>query len=186
MTANDAINALLRDRYRRSVVMPRYTPIGWWECDVFELTNDGYFREYEIKLSVADFKADAKKKNVVQWEGGKRLETPREDFKHEHLALKTPGGPVQFWFVTPENLLSAEMIPSFAGLIELRARENGRGAIQLFPVQRIKAPRLHNTKADPKIKPHVMSVGYWRLLHLMAAKPASISVSNQQPQPSNP
>lgn len=45
----------------RSFVIPNYTPSGWFESDIFELTKSGYFREYEIKMSLSDFRADAVK-----------------------------------------------------------------------------------------------------------------------------
>ena len=43
------------------LVLPNFTPNGWFECDIWVLTKSGYGREYEIKLTVSDFKADAKK-----------------------------------------------------------------------------------------------------------------------------
>ena len=60
MNAERITAAILRERWRK-LRLPRYTPKGWWECDVFELTTSGYFREYEIKTSLSDFRNDAKK-----------------------------------------------------------------------------------------------------------------------------
>jgi len=65
ITARDIQRALILPRYRQSTVMPNYTPRGWWECDVFELTKAEMFVEYEIKLSRADFRADRNKGEVL-------------------------------------------------------------------------------------------------------------------------
>ena len=52
ITAREIITHLLRKRYRRNFAIPNYSPDGWWECDVFELTPAGTFREYEVKVTV--------------------------------------------------------------------------------------------------------------------------------------
>ena len=61
MTARDIQRRLLFDLYRTSTVIPNYTPRRWWECDVWEITKAGYFREYEIKVSRADLLGDLKR-----------------------------------------------------------------------------------------------------------------------------
>ena len=43
------------------VLVPNYAPGGWWENDVFRLTKAGFWHEYEIKTSMADFRKDFKK-----------------------------------------------------------------------------------------------------------------------------
>jgi hypothetical protein len=63
MNAREIQQRLIVERYRRGICVPNYTPKDWWECDVFELTPAGYFREYEIKMTVADFRADAATRN---------------------------------------------------------------------------------------------------------------------------
>ncbi len=52
MNENQIIQRIMAERYRRSTVCPRYTPTRWWECDVFELTEAGFFREYENQAPV--------------------------------------------------------------------------------------------------------------------------------------
>jgi RNA polymerase primary sigma factor len=39
-----------------AVLLPNYTPDKWHECDVFGVTRAGYFHEFEIKLTRADFR----------------------------------------------------------------------------------------------------------------------------------
>lgn len=157
MTAREAINALLRVRYRRCMVMPRFTPIGWWECDLFELTHSGYFREYEVKLTIADFWADAGKLRT------RYLPEPRTEKKHDLLAAGAIQGPAQFWFVTPQGLLANEPMPAWAGWIELVPGHRNR----LIPVQRKAAPRLHKTKSDQRNQQAVLSGSYHRFLNML-------------------
>jgi len=47
-------------KYRSSsdLLVPGYAPEGWWENDLFRLTNSGYWYEYEFKSSIGDFRAD--------------------------------------------------------------------------------------------------------------------------------
>lgn len=50
-------------KYRSAsdLLVPGYAPDGWWENDLFRLTNAGYWYEYEFKSSMRDFQADFKK-----------------------------------------------------------------------------------------------------------------------------
>jgi hypothetical protein len=161
LTEDIAALTIMRDLKARSFCLPRYTPTKWWECDVFELTGSGYFREYEIKMSVADFKADAEKSHDygrIPWG------TPSDiRKKHDLLAAGDTRGPVEFSFVTPKGLLTPEMIPQWAGLIELVDRGEGhRPTHRWSAVTIVRAPRLHTTKANPKIHPNALGNCYYR------------------------
>lgn len=96
-----------------SLLLPNYTPKTWFECDLFAVTKAGYMREYEIKTSRADFKADARKTEPDYY----REDTDRKPIddtfpwvkrkgrnKHQALAEHDPTGPTMFWYVTPEGL----------------------------------------------------------------------------------
>ena len=123
MTAAEIGTALIRDRWRRNFCLPTYTPIGWWECDIFEVTAAGVFREYEIKLSRADFFADRRKEQPGKYLG--RDPETRQPLrgpagvKHDLLARGYPRGPQRFWFVAPEGILAVADMPLWAGLIVL-------------------------------------------------------------------
>lgn len=149
----------MRERYRRNFVLPNYTPAKWFECDVFQITEAGYFNEFEIKISRGDFHADAKKlKRIWDWDDaaghGKNTDVRKHDYfdqPHEH-------GPRQFWYVTPENLVTADEVPSWAGLIWI-IEYDGR-----FCERNVKsAPSLHRHKIAPGIQEHAQGVCYWRL-----------------------
>jgi len=97
MTARDIQRRLMVERYRRSFVLYNYTPKTWFECDVFEITQAGYFREYEIKLSLSDFKADAEKQKTI-WKyntmnGRGAFDRTAGDKKHDSLRNAASHGP---------------------------------------------------------------------------------------------
>jgi hypothetical protein len=152
MTLTESIVArlIMLDRHHRNFCLPRYTPIGWWECDVFELTPAGYFREYEIKLTVADFKADVAKSKVVG-----------EVSRNKHLEIRQPFGPRQFWYVVPDQMV--QEVPEWAGLITVQRSPSGR----LYEQEVKRAPFLHQELADPKMVAHARSVCYWRFHNLL-------------------
>jgi len=168
LTEDLAIGALSDwDSIRRGIIMPRYTPPNWFECDHYELTAAGYFREIEVKLTVVDFKRDVLKSRTRY--GG--FAKPEEvEFKHELMRRGDPRGPVEFSFCCPVGLLEAKDIPPWAGLIELR----DFGA-HLAPSRRwgprtvVPAPRLHGQKADPRSRTWALGTCYWRMHHALIA-----------------
>lgn len=169
LTEDRACGAIMDiDRVRRNFCLPRYTPARWWECDVFELTKTGYFREYEVKLTLADFKADAQKQMEQRpWHYGT---PPVWENKHEFLSRGDPRGPTQFWFVTPVGLIPRELLPQWAGLIELRcADETFTPSRRWWPTTVVEAPKLHKEKASDKIREHALGVCYYRLHDMMRA-----------------
>lgn|GEM_PF-1914162 len=163
MNAQDITEALIRERYRRSFVLPHFTPKDWWECDLYELTEAGYFREFEVKISRADFFADAKKYEQV-WPRPYGA-PPVFLNKHDLLNQKSTRGPVQFFFVTPPDLVRMNEVPDWAGLIEMDGKGPGH---RLYERERMKAPRLHNQKPDPAIEKQARSVCYWRMHNALA------------------
>lgn len=174
MTAAQIVALLVGNRYRRGFVLPHYTPHRWWECDVFEATEAGYFREYEVKVSRADFLKDAAKARTVYanepvpeaerqhpWQRTRLVER-RGDGKHELLAAGDPRGPSRFWFVTPTGLLKPEEVPEWAGLIEVDQRK-----ARLVEREVRKAPRRHGEKIEAARYEHAKGVCYWRM-HTLA------------------
>lgn len=152
---------IMRERLRRNFVLPNYTPSKWWECDVFELTEAGFFREYEIKLSLSDFKADAKKSDIFRTGSyPNRQETRR--VKHQQMGQ--PCGPRQFWYVVPEGLLTVDQVPEWAGLIAIHDARPTHNLYWRYTERLLKkAPILHQHGCDPKIRAHAESVCYYRL-----------------------
>lgn len=166
MTARDIQRRLVANSYRHNFALCNYTPRGWFECDVFEVTKAGYMVEYEIKLSRSDFAADAKKAKE-RWEinhtsGRAAWEKKVEPTKWEQLAANQQAGPSRFWFVIPcgVDIRDAE-VPEWAGFIKAEMPGESWRRIQMH-VQR-PAPLLHRVKVAPSILEHAQSVCYWRM-----------------------
>lgn len=159
MKEDDVVRCLMRDRWPRGFTMPRYTPPGWWECDVFHLTDRGYFMEFEVKLTVADFRRDADKqmqKYPVPFGA-----TPVFENKHALLALADHRAPSLFYYVTPEGLLDKEPLPPWAGWIEIYERTDDVRT-HLYERSRVKAPKIHSVKYATTAE-FAMTTAYYRM-----------------------
>lgn len=125
------------------MMIPRFTPARWWECDVFRLTKSGFSDEYEIKVSVADFRVDFKKDRFVcesrtSITGVRFLaKTVETEKKHDLLAARHQDCPNRFWFVLTDEVSKQVDVPEYAGLIV---------AYEKYLRIEKKAPLLHRTK----------------------------------------
>ena len=145
--------------YARAFCMPRYTPPGWHEMDVMEITATNMMREYEVKLTRADFRADAKKEAE-----GER--------KYTRLMLGDTRGPARFWYVVPAGLNVRDCLPEWAGLIEIDARLRLR--------QVVKAARLHREPADPVVREHARNACYRRYHRLLIISKGGMSIDCEE------
>lgn len=83
------------------------TYLDRYEMDVMRLNQKGMVTEYEIKISKADFKNDAKK-------GGNFFGKMTTKYgKYEEGKSKCN----RFYYVVPKDLISVSELPKFAGLI---------------------------------------------------------------------
>ncbi len=170
MTARDIQRRLIVDRYRRSFVLHNYTPAKWWECDVFECTKAGYFREYEIKITRGDFNADAKKRETLWIErsgdnGRWGFDRQPGRTKHSLLQQRSTDGPSQFWFVSPMGVIMHDELPEWAGLIWCHANGN-RPPFNIRFDEVVRAPNLHRNKLADSVLNHARGVCYYRLHNL--------------------
>lgn len=138
-----------RPRVGRSLVLPRFTPPGWYECDVCEVTDAGYLREYEIKLSRRDFWADSYKGMA-----------PGRLSKHEKLRMRADVGPSQFWFIIPVGLVPVDQVPDFAGVYTVQW--NSTSPWKSTFLEKRPAPRLHSHKVDARMRQRMIGTAYWR------------------------
>lgn len=158
----EALYWMLHQRNNR-YICPNFTPVGWWECDMFAITESGYWVEYEIKLCIPDFKRDHKKSREIwkPWKPG--VQQPMEsEKKHNLMALGSDRGPSRFYYILPADMIKPEDIPEFAGLIE--AWPNPNRSISLMVKK--KAPILHRTPAPQKVITQVHQSFYYRYWNL--------------------
>lgn len=126
-----------------------------YECDLLELTKSGYLYEYEIKISKADFKADKKKAtfNGTKYDeisSGKRVN--------------------YFYYIVPKDLISAEDVPDFAGLIYASkivvthfSHEKGYYKVDRMRFETIKnAPKLSTEKITERRTAKLLDSVYYR------------------------
>lgn len=139
------------------LMIPNYTPAGWWECDLLRITKAGYAEEFEVKVSVSDFKADSKKADDghTVWRHGVREVVRGPMTKHECLAARDPKGPCRFWFAMPEEIAEQVEIPEWAGLISFGKRSMTGRVIKV-------APQLHRQKISDRVIDHAKGVFYYR------------------------
>lgn len=140
-------------------IMPNYTPLGWWECDLFAVSRSGYFVEYEIKITSSDFYQDAKKERqqIRCPIGGKLVNAPTTENKHSMLARRSTQGPSRFYFVLPEGVVDTSEVPEWAGIMRA-SMFGGRTCV----ARERKAPTLHKVMVDPRIIHHVQKTFYYR------------------------
>jgi hypothetical protein len=193
MTASQINNGLywLLARQSYQIQIPNYTPLRWWESDHYAVTKAGFAVEFEIKTSVADFKADATKqrdgaamKTVGSWvyirdEHGNIMYHAGEK-KHDQLASRSIHGPSRFYFVCPEGLLQVEDMPEWAGLIWAYDRPtNGYPAC----CEQKSAPKLHREKAPEGTLENIRAAFYYRYWTLRQKMKVMPDIAEHAPPP---
>jgi len=138
-----------------------------WESDFLSVTRAGYMHEYEIKITKADFKADAGKteKHQIVETGYRELNRYEqmviEDREKHGEAIpkyinvaennKVPSKrPNYFWYVCPDYV--TDVVPDYAGLIYCK------------PYLKIvkPAPLLHKAKITTEMEKKILSSFYYR------------------------
>jgi len=145
MTEKEVIKAwkYKRDIHNPNVLVFPNTFIGAYEADILEITTSGYIHEYEIKLSIPDFRKDILKnyKNITK--------------KHDSIVN---GERVNtFSYIVPENMVSTSDVPEYAGLIYIKVYN---GSINFKIVK--KARRLSTVKIGDNIKEKCLLSTYYR------------------------
>lgn len=120
------------------ILIPNFF-VGMYEMDLFKLSKTGNITEFEIKISLSDFKADFKK-------GG--------GIKHANIR----SGQCKcnrFYYVIPKGIVPVELIPKYAGLYEFE-----KDHFNLIK----NAPMLHKNKFSD-YKGLAISLGYRERIH---------------------
>lgn len=98
-----------------------------FEADILVISKSKYITEYEVKVSVSDFKNDAKKRKSY---GNK---------KTKYQLLEEGNHVSRFYYVVPRGLISKEDVPEFAGLIYA-----SQGAYSGIVFEEVKSPKRLN------------------------------------------
>lgn len=114
-----------------TVILPNISH-SWlpWEADLISVTKSNYMNEYEIKISLQDFKKDFEKRK-------------HQYFKRDLGHARNYGTPNYFWYVAPPKAVPI-CIPDYAGLIVLEPCNRYGMSYYLSRVRNAK--RLHTNK----------------------------------------
>lgn len=115
-----------------------------WESDYLAITKAGLIHEVEIKISKHDFKNESKNKSA---------KFALFESRNESTMI-----PDFFYYCVPENLISVEDVPEYAGLLYI----NDYG----FLTTPKSGPRLKKEKTDLS-KLNLIDKFYFRYLHYM-------------------
>ena len=134
------------------VAMPNFTPGKWWECDVWSVSKRGTATEFEIKVSMADFRADTKKESsrVVAGQWVKQA-------KHSQIG-QHQDAPSRFYYVVPDEMKDVE-VPEWAGLMTV----SPKGWIRVRKI----APTIHDRKASSRHIRQAMLAAWYRYWNLI-------------------
>ena len=182
MTEHSIQNAL----YRRTALLQHggLTPnvhLFGWECDFLSITKVGFIHEYEIKLSVQDYKADFKKiqKHQIIKNGFRELSEHESNMRFCHgdryiIPNLTPDNkitrkrPNYFWYVCPENIIPECDVPEYSGLIYIIKNSFYDGTHGTAVIKN--APRLHKDHATEKQLRHLLDSLYYKYWNLRLEK----------------
>lgn len=134
MTAKD-IEKYLYDKYSTSLYNVSniyFFEHPYKETDFLVIQNNGHIYDIEIKISKADFKADFKKisKHSILDKGtyvrpyttfGRKLVDGEREIYLPLTPIPAKNRPNRFYYAVPENLINVKEIPSYAGLLYIKA-----------------------------------------------------------------
>lgn len=159
--------------------------VGQWACsnihyyafesDLLILRTSGTVIEYEIKLSVSDFKAGLKKKQVINPNNKNRRQNkihPEQTYTYRHDYLISGLGANMFYYVAPDYVINAVDIPEWAGII--KATPNNTANHCSILIQR-KAKSLHRDKALDSMREKIMTSCYYKYWRNFSGKQQAVS-----------
>ena len=121
--------------------IPNSNEFFFWEADLISVTKSGLVHEFEVKLNIYDFRADAKKQKHA-WIG--------QDYN----------SPAYFWYVTYDFEIEP---PEKSGWILITQDDSPFG--WKLEVKK-EAPRLNNWKPDQRRTEQIARLLSWRLFHI--------------------
>lgn len=129
------------ERFRSEylALIPNTFLLGW-EADILAISYDLIPSEFEIKLSVADFKNDAKKTKIVDADDE---EVSPISFSTKYEAILSGKGASSLSYIIPNTLLSKIEIPEHFGIIVFEMIESQESSTISF-LQIRSASKFHD------------------------------------------
>ena len=131
------------DEKKCELAIPNYRGLYNWEGDVFSVTRANYVHEFEIKVTMQDYKKDFMK------------------YKHHFLGPSSTAivGPNYFWYVTTFNIEP----PEYAGWIIVKDGWDSKWNSKEERMERFERPVLSVVKPAPrlhknKVRAHKLSL----------------------------
>jgi len=143
--------------HRYKILIPNYTPVRWFECDLLGITKADCAHEYEIKLTKADLKNDWNKTDWEYRHRGHKWRKENTGSKMEMLAAGDERGPIEFSYILPKGMVEPGEVPDFAGIYEVN---NENQTLLMHQVRQAK--RLHKKNVAEAVKAHIYSVFPYR------------------------
>lgn len=154
--------------------------VGQWACanihyyafesDLLILRNSGTVVEYEIKLSVSDFRAGLKKKQIISpYNKNRRVNKIHKNQKYitRHEYLTKGLGANMFYYVAPDEVISRVDIPEWAGIIRVAPNNSANVCSRVL---KKRARKLHKKKASEVMKEKIMTSCYYKYWRNYAVK----------------
>lgn len=148
------IQSILFDRLPRNYLKAFRTTIFSWESDFVTMLPSGRMAEYEIKISVGDFRADKKKgRKRYNHSTEQSVFIPRYDhlqdpYNQDYIWPLSGGGfvdikPNNFYYALPAEIYEKvkEEIPDFAGVIVLNHTQDRNGDLEPY-IKKVKSAKI--------------------------------------------
>ena len=102
-------------QWLQSDIVAHNVNIFRFESDILALKSSGYTTEYEIKMSVSDFRNDFKKKKYVNTSDYNK----QKEYISKHDFIKSGQGANRFYYCMPIKVFEKVQneIPEFAGIV---------------------------------------------------------------------
>lgn len=157
ITANQAIHSVWSEWAKSCQIAAPNGYFYTWESDLLMISKTGFATEYEVKLSVQDFKRDVDKKG--NWKNGVQIS--------KYASLYRGLGPNRFFYVFPNGLIHPDQVPEWAGIIEIISYRYGeKDQYEYISPSITRQPKwLHKNKVDQSLIQKVQTCLYYKVFN---------------------
>ena len=134
-----------------------------FEADFLRVTSAGFMYEYEIKISISDFRNDFKKECTDRYRRGEAI-LKHDMIRSGALSIK------HFYFCAPAGIIPVEEVPDEFGLFEFSKVDSPYPANYLDMDLTKKPTAMSEHKVDRAWRVKMMEKTYWDYKHRMCEK----------------